>query len=274
MKGPGGISTISTRAVDEADQVVEEVAGAVCVLATALEEGSGAVSVPPQLYCPSRRGRPVHHRCPSTHRARRIPRQFYSRGLGETSFFPVPSFGSACHQFRSCFRATTFFVNLLSMSFLFARDVCAFCYNYSHVYSELYPTNCSWMDFREFIVSAITPWRISHQVEDLVQLSAGRSIYASTIITFIDDDNYIPTDRLVAVQDSNGTTSDSRFDPLEQIYPGSISLSCVPVQGCPSRFPSCVLSMELKLYGGSQAKIIAVQYSIAYGNTYRLNHSD
>ncbi|KAJ6465422.1 hypothetical protein C8R45DRAFT_910793 [Mycena sanguinolenta] len=62
------------------------------------------------------------------------------------------------------------------------------------------------------------PWPSSDILWGLVQKSSGHFIYASTIIKFIDDKNYRPTQRLAVVQDANGTGSKSAFDPLDQLY--------------------------------------------------------
>ncbi|KAJ6465452.1 hypothetical protein C8R45DRAFT_496064 [Mycena sanguinolenta] len=62
------------------------------------------------------------------------------------------------------------------------------------------------------------PWPLPDVLEELVWKSSGHFIYASTIIKFIDDKHYRPTQRLAVVQDANSTGSESAFDPLDQLY--------------------------------------------------------
>ncbi|KAJ6456915.1 hypothetical protein C8R45DRAFT_1221980 [Mycena sanguinolenta] len=65
---------------------------------------------------------------------------------------------------------------------------------------------------------ALPPWPSGNVLANLVWKSSGHFIYASTIIKFIDDKNYRPTQRLAVIQDANGTDSKSAFDPLDQLY--------------------------------------------------------
>ncbi|KAF7372950.1 WD40 repeat-like protein [Mycena sanguinolenta] len=60
------------------------------------------------------------------------------------------------------------------------------------------------------IVSPPPPWYTGK--------SSGYFIYASTIIKFIDDKNYRPTQRLTLVLHENSTGSGSAFDALDQLY--------------------------------------------------------
>ncbi|KAJ6484217.1 hypothetical protein C8R45DRAFT_1075423 [Mycena sanguinolenta] len=62
------------------------------------------------------------------------------------------------------------------------------------------------------------PWPSPDIVRKLVQKSSGYFIYASTIIKFIDDKSYLPTQRLALVLDGNSTGSESPFDALDQLY--------------------------------------------------------
>ncbi|KAF7375587.1 putative nwd2 protein [Mycena sanguinolenta] len=63
-----------------------------------------------------------------------------------------------------------------------------------------------------------SPWPSPDVLEKLVTMSSGHFIYASTIIKFIDDKSYRPTDRLTVVLDVNETGSESAFDALDQLY--------------------------------------------------------
>ncbi|KAF7372901.1 putative nwd2 protein [Mycena sanguinolenta] len=62
------------------------------------------------------------------------------------------------------------------------------------------------------------PWPTPGILDQLVENSSGHFIYASTIIKFIDDKNYRPTERLAVVQDPNSSGSASAFDTLDQLY--------------------------------------------------------
>ncbi|KAJ6465460.1 hypothetical protein C8R45DRAFT_1219774 [Mycena sanguinolenta] len=62
-----------------------------------------------------------------------------------------------------------------------------------------------------------SPWPMPDVLEELVEKSSGHFIYASTIIKFIDDKNYRPTQRLAVVQDASSTGSESAFDPLDKL---------------------------------------------------------
>ncbi|KAF7364354.1 NACHT domain-containing protein [Mycena sanguinolenta] len=70
-----------------------------------------------------------------------------------------------------------------------------------------------------------SPWPAPAILEDLVLKSSGHFIYASTVIKFIDDKNYRPTERLaVVLQDGNDTDAqDSAFDALDQLYMNILS---------------------------------------------------
>ncbi|KAF7355803.1 NACHT domain-containing protein [Mycena venus] len=62
------------------------------------------------------------------------------------------------------------------------------------------------------------PWPSPQILDHLVWKSSGHFIYASTIIKFVDDKNYRPTDRLATVEDQDVAQSCSVFDPLDQLY--------------------------------------------------------
>ncbi|KAF7372932.1 putative nwd2 protein [Mycena sanguinolenta] len=63
-----------------------------------------------------------------------------------------------------------------------------------------------------------SPWPSEYILEELVRKSSGYFIYASTIIKFIDDKNYRPTQQLAMVQDTTTTGSESAFNTLDQLY--------------------------------------------------------
>ncbi|KAJ7445941.1 hypothetical protein B0H11DRAFT_2249117 [Mycena galericulata] len=62
------------------------------------------------------------------------------------------------------------------------------------------------------------PWPPSKVVEDLVKKSSGYFIYASTIIKYIDDKHFRPTDRLQIILGIKEQGSASPFDILDQLY--------------------------------------------------------
>ncbi|KAJ6484249.1 hypothetical protein C8R45DRAFT_1099386 [Mycena sanguinolenta] len=62
------------------------------------------------------------------------------------------------------------------------------------------------------------PWPSWNILRGLVENSSGHFIYASTIIKFIDDKNYRPTQRLAVVQGPNSSGSELPFDTLDQLY--------------------------------------------------------
>ncbi|KAJ7190688.1 hypothetical protein GGX14DRAFT_381872, partial [Mycena pura] len=69
-----------------------------------------------------------------------------------------------------------------------------------------------------------SPWPSSGTIEDLVEKSSGYFIYAATVIRFIDDKNFRPTDRLETVLGIKECDSESPFDSLDQLYLQILSL--------------------------------------------------
>ncbi|KAF7373126.1 AAA-16 domain-containing protein [Mycena sanguinolenta] len=63
-----------------------------------------------------------------------------------------------------------------------------------------------------------SPWPSPDVLEELVANSSGHFIYASTIIKFINDKNYRPTECLTIVQGGGSRGSESAFDALDQLY--------------------------------------------------------
>ncbi|KAJ7855878.1 hypothetical protein B0H14DRAFT_2353009, partial [Mycena olivaceomarginata] len=62
------------------------------------------------------------------------------------------------------------------------------------------------------------PWPPADVVESLVKKSSGYFVYASTVIRFIDDKNFRPTERLVAVLSLTPTNFEAPFEALDQLY--------------------------------------------------------
>ncbi|KAJ7027614.1 hypothetical protein C8F04DRAFT_1238035 [Mycena alexandri] len=74
-----------------------------------------------------------------------------------------------------------------------------------------------------------TPWPSPDILHSLVQKSSGYFVYASTVIKFIDDKSFRPTERLNAVQNlQSDPNSDGPFKTLDQLY--IHILSSVPLQ--------------------------------------------
>ncbi|KAJ7088709.1 hypothetical protein C8R44DRAFT_649363 [Mycena epipterygia] len=84
----------------------------------------------------------------------------------------------------------------------------------------------------ETMASIPNPWPSPELVEVLVEKSSGYFIYASTVIKFIDDKHFRPTDRLETLMGfQSGRDSESPFDPLDQLY--TQILSGVPQASLP-----------------------------------------
>ncbi|KAJ7206758.1 hypothetical protein GGX14DRAFT_366846 [Mycena pura] len=75
-----------------------------------------------------------------------------------------------------------------------------------------------------------TPWPTPDDIKKLVEKSSGYFIYAATIIKFIDDKDFRPTDRLAEVMHWQNTPSDhdSPFQALDQLY--TQIFCCVPTR--------------------------------------------
>jgi hypothetical protein len=64
-----------------------------------------------------------------------------------------------------------------------------------------------------------SPWPSSDEVETLVDKSSGHFIYPSTVIKFVDDPNYRPTERLALVLGTRTDPEpDSPFGALDELY--------------------------------------------------------
>ncbi|KAJ7194576.1 hypothetical protein GGX14DRAFT_377899, partial [Mycena pura] len=85
-------------------------------------------------------------------------------------------------------------------------------------------------EHRETMGIVPTPWPTFDVVERLVEKSSGYFIYAATIIKFIDDEDFRPTDRLAQVMhwQSIPSEDDFPFQALDQLY--TQILCCVPTR--------------------------------------------
>jgi hypothetical protein len=85
-------------------------------------------------------------------------------------------------------------------------------------------------EHRHTMADIPAPWPPADIVESLVEKSSGYFVYASTVIRFIDDKNFRPTERLGAVSSLTPTNFEAPFEALDQLY--IQILSGVPVQFC------------------------------------------
>ncbi|KAJ6490004.1 hypothetical protein C8R45DRAFT_201374 [Mycena sanguinolenta] len=65
--------------------------------------------------------------------------------------------------------------------------------------------------------SVASPWPSPDVLTRLVRNSSGHFIYAATVVKFIDDKNYRPTERLAVIL-NGGLGSESAYDALDQLY--------------------------------------------------------
>ncbi|KAF9077705.1 hypothetical protein BDP27DRAFT_1413400 [Rhodocollybia butyracea] len=95
-------------------------------------------------------------------------------------------------------------------------------------------------EHRQTMSAVPLPWPLPDVLHKLVQKSSGYFIYASTVIKFIDDRNYRPTERLAIVMKVQ-TESDSAFEALDQLYISILSTALIAKQ--PQLIPMlCALS--------------------------------
>ncbi|KAF7328420.1 NACHT domain-containing protein [Mycena venus] len=73
-------------------------------------------------------------------------------------------------------------------------------------------------EHRHTMAKVPTLWPSKHIVDFLVTQASGYFIYASTVIKFIDDHNYRPTERLALVLELPTESSDDPFYALDQLY--------------------------------------------------------
>ncbi|KAJ7810074.1 hypothetical protein B0H14DRAFT_2524431 [Mycena olivaceomarginata] len=71
---------------------------------------------------------------------------------------------------------------------------------------------------RQTMANISSPWPSSSVMDELVEKSSGYFVYASTVIKFVDDKNYRPSDRLDVVTGLAEPDSRSPFAALDQLY--------------------------------------------------------
>jgi hypothetical protein len=100
-------------------------------------------------------------------------------------------------------------------------------------------------EHQDTMASIPTPWPSPEVMDLLVEKSSGYFVDASTVIKFVDDKYFRPTERLAAVQ--NPTPTNSPFEALDQLYIQILS-------GVPTEFRSrvgdilqCAIMFDFKL---------------------------
>ncbi|KAJ7194426.1 hypothetical protein GGX14DRAFT_321362, partial [Mycena pura] len=90
-----------------------------------------------------------------------------------------------------------------------------------------------------------TPWPSEHILKNLVQKSSGYFVYAATVIKFIDDRDFCPTDRVAAVVRSQNLPDDCDrpFEALDQLY--KQILSTVPTRTRLIRILTAIANFKL-----------------------------
>ncbi|KAJ7489267.1 hypothetical protein FB451DRAFT_685818 [Mycena latifolia] len=73
-------------------------------------------------------------------------------------------------------------------------------------------------DHRQTMTMVSSPWPSQEIVDHLVKKSSGYFIYASTVVKFIDDKNFRPTERLEVITGITEPYSGSPFAALDQLY--------------------------------------------------------
>jgi hypothetical protein len=73
-------------------------------------------------------------------------------------------------------------------------------------------------DHRATMARIPYPWPTPETINNLVHKSSGYFIYASTVIKFIDDKNFRPTEHLAIITEMTELLSESPFASLDQLY--------------------------------------------------------
>ncbi|KAE9391294.1 hypothetical protein BT96DRAFT_311649 [Gymnopus androsaceus JB14] len=139
-----------------------------------------------------------------------------------------------------------------------------------HGSCHLFNVERSFADVRKYLCSEFTrihhdhrtmaniphPWPLPDVLDELVEKSSGYFIYASTIIKFIDDRNYRPTERLAIVTDQDSAKSDSAFGSLNQLYMTVLSTAprqaqLIPILCALANFGLSPLALDILFEVGS-----------------------
>ncbi|KAJ7434149.1 hypothetical protein FB451DRAFT_1572171 [Mycena latifolia] len=101
-------------------------------------------------------------------------------------------------------------------------------------------------EHEETMASVPTPWPTRDIFEVLVDKSSGYFIYAATIIKFIDDRDFRPTERLAAVIENLPTECGTPFHALDELYSQILH---------DSPFPSRILNILCFILHGSMFRV-------------------
>ncbi|KAJ7461885.1 hypothetical protein FB451DRAFT_1139917, partial [Mycena latifolia] len=101
-------------------------------------------------------------------------------------------------------------------------------------------------EHEETMASVPTPWPTWDILGDLVDKSSGYFIYAATIIKFIDDRDFRPTERLAAVVKNLPTEWGTPFQALDELYSQILQ---------DSPFQSCMLNILCIIVHGSMLQL-------------------
>ncbi|KAJ7678006.1 hypothetical protein DFH06DRAFT_1079273 [Mycena polygramma] len=86
-------------------------------------------------------------------------------------------------------------------------------------------------EHRETMALVPKPWPCSNVIDDLVEKSSGYFVYASTVIKFVDDKDFRPTERLAIIIGIKEPASEAPFVGLDELY--NQILSTVPIPSRP-----------------------------------------
>jgi hypothetical protein len=73
-------------------------------------------------------------------------------------------------------------------------------------------------DHYETMAAVPRPWPAAEVISELVMKSSGYFFYASTVVKFVDDKDFRPTERLQIIMGISEPGSESPFSALDQMY--------------------------------------------------------
>jgi hypothetical protein len=131
---------------------------------------------------------------------------------------------------------------------------------------------------RQTMAHIPSPWPSCSVIDELVSKSSGYFVYASTVIKFVDDKNYRPSDRLDIVTGLAASDSGSPFAALDQLYsqilsqvptrPKLLQILAVIAADLPSRFDLESLERLLELKPGDVRLALRGLNSVISGSKY------
>jgi hypothetical protein len=109
---------------------------------------------------------------------------------------------------------------------------------------------------RETMAAVQFPWPTLDVVENLVEKSSGYFIYASTVIKFVDDKDFRPTERLEVILGIEEPDFGSPFATVDQLY--TQILSQVPLRPQLLEILTCIAA-KLKLTVGNIERLLELE---------------